>query len=294
MLSPLRYPGGKARLGPWLAWSMRQNGLRSPVFAEAYCGGAGAAVYLLTNNYVSRIELNDLDPAVAAFWRSAVYRSREMARMVEAAAVNLEERERQREILKNPDRHGDLDLGFAALFLNRVNHSGIIRSGPIGGKTQKGRYRLDVRFARSELVRRILSLGGMADRIGIHERDALDFLENEVPAFGPERLVFLDPPYFHKSKRLYRHLYGMEDHRQVATAVRALACPWVVTYDHCREIECLYEGLNTHDYSLTSHAGSGRLKISEILIYGNLMLPCPPQPIKVGGPYPRGYPGSWS
>ena len=125
----MRYPGGKARLAPWMAWSFRQNGIRRPVFVEAYAGGAGASIYLLANNYVSRIEINDIDPAVAAFWRSAIYRSADFANRIERIPVTLEERDRQREVLKDANRYSDFDLGFAAWYLNRVNYSGIIRGG---------------------------------------------------------------------------------------------------------------------------------------------------------------------
>ena len=50
----------------------------------------------------------------------------------------------------------DLDeLGFATLFLNRTNRSGIIGGGVIGGKQQHGAWGLDARFTKSDLVQRI-------------------------------------------------------------------------------------------------------------------------------------------
>jgi DNA adenine methylase len=36
----------------------------------------------------------------------------------------------------------DLVLGFSTLVLNRTNQSGIIKDGVIGGKEQKGNYKI--------------------------------------------------------------------------------------------------------------------------------------------------------
>jgi len=291
--SPLRYPGGKARLAPWLAWSLHRNGLHGPVFIEAYAGGAGASIYLLANHYVSRIEINDIDPAVAAFWRSAVYRSGDFAERIGRIPVTLEERGRQKEVLKSPERHSDFDLGFAAWYLNRVNYSGIIRGGPIGGRRQSGAFRLDARFNRPSLMRNILALGELSSRICVHQRDALDLLGKVVPEGGGDVCVFLDPPYFHKSGGLYENGLDREDHRAVSETVRALGSPWIMTYDNCAEIAALYRGMAYYEFSVTTHAGMHRGASAEILIYGNLSLPCPPCLLRTTGPIPDGNPRRW-
>ncbi len=291
----MRYPGGKARLAPWMAWSFRQNGIRRPVFVEAYAGGAGASIYLLANNYVSRIEINDIDPAVAAFWRSAIYRSADFANRIERIPVTLEERDRQREVLKDANRYSDFDLGFAAWYLNRVNYSGIIRGGggAIGGRRQTGAYKLDARFKKSSLIRTILALGQRSSQIRVHQLDALDFLEQVIPEGAQNFCVFLDPPYFHKSEDLYQNCFDLEDHRKVSETVRQLGIPWIMTYDRCSEIADLYRGLKHHEFSVTTYAGLKRGESDEILIYDNLSLPCPPCLLRLRGPFPDGNPRLW-
>ena len=57
--TPLRYPGGKARLGSWMAQTLRHNQISGGTYVETYAGGAGAALYLLFNRYVSKIVIND-------------------------------------------------------------------------------------------------------------------------------------------------------------------------------------------------------------------------------------------
>ena len=67
--TPFRYPGGKTFLAGYLRAVVKANRLRDPIYAEPYCGGAGAALSLLFTEVVSDIYLNDLDPAIATFWR---------------------------------------------------------------------------------------------------------------------------------------------------------------------------------------------------------------------------------
>ncbi len=80
--TPLRYPGGKARLGPWIAWLMRHNEISGGTYAEAYAGGAGAAMYLLLNRYVDKIVINDLDPSIKSFWKACLYETDEFIKLI--------------------------------------------------------------------------------------------------------------------------------------------------------------------------------------------------------------------
>ena len=67
--TPLRYPGGKQRLAPFIRELLTANNLLGTEYAEPYAGGAGIAMELLINGEVSRIHLNDKDYAVYCFWR---------------------------------------------------------------------------------------------------------------------------------------------------------------------------------------------------------------------------------
>lgn len=68
-LSPLRYPGGKARLARYIGQLVAAQHPHPMVYAEPFAGGAGAALQLLVDGKVEAIKINDLDPGVAAFWR---------------------------------------------------------------------------------------------------------------------------------------------------------------------------------------------------------------------------------
>ena len=73
--SPLRYPGGKSQLTPLVIDVLRQNKLFYGHYAEPFAGGAGIAWKLLQSNYVSHVYINDIDPAIYAFWHSVLNRT---------------------------------------------------------------------------------------------------------------------------------------------------------------------------------------------------------------------------
>ena len=147
--SPLRYPGGKSSLNELMKEVLRHNSLRLCTYAEPFAGGCGLALRLMFEGMVSRVFLNDIDPAIWAFWDSVLNQTEQLAQRIEAAEVTVAEWHRQRDTFKAGLDAGSLGLGYAAFFLNRTNRSGIIKGGGIiGGLDQTGNYKIDCRFNR--------------------------------------------------------------------------------------------------------------------------------------------------
>ena len=70
----------------------------------------------------------------------------------------MEEWNRQRNICLTRNNKYSFELGFATFYMNRTNRSGIIKGGVIGGMDQSGTWKMDARFKREELIRRIESI----------------------------------------------------------------------------------------------------------------------------------------
>ncbi|HEQ0000399.1 TPA: DNA adenine methylase, partial [Pseudomonas aeruginosa] len=138
-VTPLRYPGGKGRLGVWLAELIQHNGLENGLYVEPYAGGAGAAMFLLANNHVERIAINDLDPVVHAFWWAVLNDTDRLVELVKETPVTMDVWNEQRNVITDKENKDLTTLGFATFFLNRTNRSGIITGGVIGGKKQDGK-----------------------------------------------------------------------------------------------------------------------------------------------------------
>ena len=156
--SPLRYPGGKRKLANFIALLYRTNGLLDGEYAEVYAGGGAVALTLLYGEYAQRIHINDLDRGVYAFWSVARDRTDELARLIRAAKLDMDEWERQRAVqfADNPD---PLDLAFSTFYLNRTNRSGIITGGVIGGRQQNGNWKIGARYNAKDLTRRVERIG---------------------------------------------------------------------------------------------------------------------------------------
>jgi DNA adenine methylase len=91
ILSPLRYPGGKSTLYQNLLTVVRANNLTSGTYVEPYAGGAGAALALLITGQVQHIVINDLDPAIYAFWWTVVNEPRVLSKLIADAKLDMHE-----------------------------------------------------------------------------------------------------------------------------------------------------------------------------------------------------------
>ena len=145
---PLRYPGGKWRIAPFFENVIRLNGLSLTQYIEPYAGGASLALSLLFTELVSEIHLNDIDPAIYAFWYSVLTRNQDFIQLLNQTQVTPDEWQKQKAIYAKGATSDQFALGFATFFLNRTNHSGILNAGMIGGRKQQGTWKIDARFNR--------------------------------------------------------------------------------------------------------------------------------------------------
>lgn len=271
--SPLRYPGGKGKVAQFVRILLRRNALSGGTYVEPYAGGAAVALTLLFGEFVNNIHINDYDPAVYAFWRTAVEHPEELARRIRDTRPTLEQWHKQRAIYERGLRRADsvptLALGFATFFLNRTNRSGIITGGPIGGHEQSGKWGIAARYNASDLANRVLNVGANAGRIIVTNVDAAELLKNVVPSLPAHTLVYLDPPYYEKgASKLYANFYQRDDHARLAALVRALQRPWIVSYDDAAEIHRLYRGVRRIRYNL-SYSANERRRGGEVMFFSD-------------------------
>lgn len=263
--TPLRYPGGKAKFAPFVKDLMGANNLTGD-YLEPYAGGSGVALDLLFNGHCKNIHINDFDIAVFNFWKSATEQTDEILKLIQDTNVTIEEWHKHKQILNNPKEFTQLEHGFATFFLNRTNRSGILKGGVIGGKNQDGNYKLDARYNKENLSKRIEKIGLYKDRIKVYNEDALELLKR-VDSFLPEdSLIYLDPPYYVKGQGLYRNFYVHDDHVKIRQALDNVKSKWIVSYDNCAEIKEIYSGYRQEDYAL-NYSAYYKIKGSEVMIY---------------------------
>lgn len=229
--TPLRYPGGKRRLADVVTRLLEENDLKDVHYVEPYAGGAAIALGLLFEEYATTVHLNDLSRPVYAFWYSVLHHTKSLCDRIADTRVSMRQWREQRAVYNSRDSATIEDLGFASLFLNRTNRSGIIRGGVIGGKRQDGKWKLGVRFNKDELIRRIRKVAKYRDRIKLYNTDGIAFSKKVIPKLGSNTFVFFDPPYIERAGRLYLNSYTIDNHRDLAKHVAKLKVPWIVTYD---------------------------------------------------------------
>jgi DNA adenine methylase len=244
VVSPFRYPGGKAFLSGYLAEKLRGMG-RSPLhYAEPFCGGAGAAIILLKSDVASHVHLNDADVRIYSAWKAMVHETERFVDTLLTVPVDLETWFWANELVKKPNLNEyNFELGFATFFLNRTSRSGIIvGAGPIGGYKQTGNWKIDARFNATALSNRVAWLGSVANKITLTNEDGLTFLQRSLLRVPLKKtLFFIDPPYVQAGGRLY--LNAMNEGKHIALSdilQNSKLRNWILTYDDHPLIRSIY------------------------------------------------------
>lgn len=275
LYSPLRYPGGKAPFAPFIAKVMEGNGVAGGHYLEPYAGGAGVALDLLFHGHANHIHINDADPAVYAFWISVTQNSSALLNLLESTPITIEEWFKWRSVLREDCKASLVEKGFATLFMNRTNRSGILKAGVIGGKNQEGNYKLDARFKKDVVAARILAIAKRADDISVYCEDSLGLL-NRCTEFLPKKsLIYLDPPYYVKGKGLYRNYYEHDDHVAIAKTIqkKKFKRDWIVSYDSTEEIRAMYQLSKSLSYGL-NYTAQRRYVGNEVMFFSqSLVIP---------------------
>ncbi|MDO5016670.1 MAG: DNA adenine methylase [Eubacteriales bacterium] len=265
--SPLRYPGGKAKLAAFMSFMIEELGLVGGTYVEPFAGGAGIALELLEKNIVRKIVINDFDNGVYSFWHAVLNETERFVYDIENVPLTIDEWNKQRYVCKNHSCKCSYELGFATFYLNRTNYSGIIKGGVIGGKEQKGKWKMDARFKRARLSTRIKEIASRKQNIELYNEDIRDFLCTYIRSCDNRSLIYFDPPYFNKGKQLYLNFLTESDHKEIKNGIQKYAsCDWIITYDDVPEITELYSTNAIMKYDLNYSARNSK-SASEVIIF---------------------------
>jgi DNA adenine methylase len=247
---------------------MEANGLAGGHYMEPYAGGAAVALELLFHGVAEHVHINDLDPAVHSFWKAVTSQPDRLLRLLHDTPVNMEQWLHWRSVLRGEIEVDYVERGFATLFLNRTNRSGILKAGVIGGLNQLGVYKLDARFKKDVIAARIHRIAVNSQAISVYCQDALELIKS-APTFMPAKsLIYLDPPYYVKGQGLYRNFYRHADHLAIAEAIQSpdFHLPWIVSYDNAEQINEMYSLSQSLSYGL-NYTAQKRYVGNEVMFF---------------------------
>jgi DNA adenine methylase len=204
-------------------------------------------VALLEAGFAHNIALADKDNLVASFWKTVFSnQASRLAEMIERANVSVSVREAM--VASMPTSH--LARAFKCIYVNRTSFSGILnsRAGPLGGRDQASDYTIGCRFNQVRLAARIRELSAFRGSVSFVECqsyvDTVRKVRGLLAAGLPEGGLFwyLDPPFFEKADRLYRHVFSESDHQQLHDSLSDLPGSFVLSYDGGPAAERMYGG----------------------------------------------------
>jgi DNA adenine methylase len=278
-LSPLRYPGGKARLAPFLGGLIKSQARQSKIYVEPFAGGAGAALLLLVDEYVEAIELNDLDAGIVAFWNAVFFHTDALVERITNAKVTIREWRKQREVFHSSHANDPVERGYATFFLNRTSRSGILDARPIGGLDQAGEWSVDARFNREALAERVAYLGRYRQRVRVHHRDGLSFLRSHLKRHFADAFYYIDPPYLNNGADLYLDTMTWKDHERLADMLASNEAKWVLTYDNDRRVSKLYPKNKRVKFAI-AHSAAVQHIGTEFVVFSNSLRPPTSKPVE--------------
>lgn len=252
IISPLRYPGSKATFLNVILDFIATHNLQGKEIVEPYAGSAIVSLSLVANEIVKRATLVERDPLIYSFWKAVFNYSDTLITSIEDVDVNIDSWHYFREFLKydQPDEDRIPELALAGLFLNRTNFSGILHSGPVGGRSQNSKYQIDCRFNKKDIISRIQKIALLGNSISVVFGDALNLLDKVPTVNNSTHFFYIDPPYFKQGSQLYRFHYKTVDHKRLSDVLRNANYPWLLSYDKHEFIALLYDGFlqNHHNF----------------------------------------------
>lgn len=232
--SPFRYPGSKVKLIPTIMEYLKP--LIQDSFIDVFVGG-GSVLLEVAQNYPNiKLYANDKDCWIYSFWKiisdSNTDNLNELLSLM-SNTPNIEQFYKLRE-----DKSTDIvQCAYKAIFFNRTCFSGILTSGPIGGKNQQSKYTIDCRYNFPKLKKKILECHNLLVGRTIISNNDFSLINELVNTNIP---AYIDPPYVIAGDSLYSEKMNLKQHQLLGNILSSRK-NWVLSYDDCSEVRNIYK-----------------------------------------------------
>ena len=256
MASFFRYPGGKAKFKDEILKAIKDTCEGCLEYREPFFGGGSVGLMVIEENNpglaatglpkfpFETFWINDKDIGVYSLWRAVVEFPDRLREQIKKYVPKVDDFEAFKDFFLNgnPDPQTPeeiVDVGFKKLAIHQISYSGLgVKSGgPLGGKEQKSKYKIDCRWSPNYMEKKLKNVHEQFKGITrVTNSDFSAMIEDvSVKAF-----IYLDPPYYVKGGELYHHSFGEADHIRMAEMLKNTKHSWVLSYDDCPEVRELY------------------------------------------------------
>lgn len=284
-MSFFRYPGGKSKLRKSISEHLNLYSDRFDLeYCEPFFGGGSIGLEFMSNNPDwKKIWINDRDSGVANLWTSLIRYPEELkSRVLEfIPSVEIFD-EFKSDLLSNSispqNKEETVEHGFKKLAIHQISYSGLgtKSGGPLGGRKQQSKYKIDCRWSPKYICKKIDKLREQFSSLKIKYNGCTSLDFTDLIHSKDNALLYLDPPYYVKGNDLYQFGFTEKDHERLSQSLKSTDHPWILSYDDCPEIRSLYEwavvDMVSVNYSITATKDkeSGKRlsrEKSELLIY---------------------------
>jgi DNA adenine methylase len=192
----LRFPGSKTQLLPLLRPHLDRLVDSRDSFHDVFLGSGSVLLDIARRHPNLKLSANDADAGLIAFWRIVAGKSVEplcdhILRTKPTLAL-FQETRKSKPVTQE-------DIAFRFYFLNRTSFSGLWRGGPIGGLTQRSRWKVDVEWRAEKSVKDILDANRLLQgRLTLRCQSGIEYVTRNL-----QQPLFVDPPYFERGDWLY-------------------------------------------------------------------------------------------
>lgn len=277
-ISLIRYPGSKSKLARPIIKRFPAN-MKLPMWSDADPWeyrepffGAGAVGFEVMQHISEecKVWINDIDPGMAALWRTVKDNNREFMRLCSGFTPSVP----AFDLFKKEDGilMDEAVMGFRKVALHRTSFSGYgAKSGsPLGGKSQSGLYKAGCRWNIQKIMLESHRAHRIMRKFGSFRVTCGDF-GPMIETANKRTFIYLDPPYYEKGEQLYKYNMTVEDHVRLRDLLKDTPATWMLSYDDHPRIRELYEGFQIEPilvtYSNAVQKGGNRPKNQEVLIF---------------------------
>jgi DNA adenine methylase len=244
----MRYPGGKSFIANKILTYFNKFINTNTQFVDVFAGGLTMTIKFAKHfQQVNKYWINDKDPGMASIWSSYISCPDNLITQINLIKPEVQtffKFQKELSSLKEMPTNTNelLEIAAKKIMIHQCSYSGLgLKGGVQGGHEQNKKDKITTNWNPKYQAKKINEFQTLFAGKSFFENKCtcLDF-ESVIEYDAPDDLLYLDPPYFEKGKKLYFYYFDESAHIRLANALKNTSKNWILSYDDCEFIKNLY------------------------------------------------------